>query len=254
MSDQIQHFQLDRLSRLHQGGRTPRRSRTNTTPGVLPCPQKRSAFSRRPLVAPASSRRHDQGLRRPPPVDRPRRRRRGAWRRWRHFRVHHFARQLRSPLLPLLAAVGVKTSRIEIGTAVIDMRYENPLYMAEDAGAADIIPGEGGHLPSSASVAGRPEQVIDGWRYFGYAPPRGPERCRYEARHHAEVFLEVLRGQGFHTIPIHVPVFRTRQAFCVSSLIRRACVSVSGGAHRPTPPPSGPPSGNAPAKLDSQAR
>jgi hypothetical protein len=26
---------------------------------------------------------------------------------------------------------GVKTSRIEIGTAVIDMRYENPLYMVE---------------------------------------------------------------------------------------------------------------------------
>ena len=55
-----------------------------------------------------------------------------------YFRVHHFARQLASPF-PLLAAVGAKTSRIEIGTAVIDMRYENPLYMAEDAGAADLI-------------------------------------------------------------------------------------------------------------------
>ena len=54
------------------------------------------------------------------------------------FRVHHFARQLASPF-PLLAAVGARTSRIEIGTAVIDMRYENPLYMAEDAGAADLI-------------------------------------------------------------------------------------------------------------------
>jgi alkanesulfonate monooxygenase SsuD/methylene tetrahydromethanopterin reductase-like flavin-dependent oxidoreductase (luciferase family) len=57
-----------------------------------------------------------------------------------YFRVHHFARQLASPF-PLLAAVGAKTSRIEIGTAVIDMRYENPLYMAEDAGAADLIAG-----------------------------------------------------------------------------------------------------------------
>ena len=47
-----------------------------------------------------------------------------------YFRVHHFARQLASPF-PLLAAVGARTSRIEIGTAVIDMRYENPLYMAE---------------------------------------------------------------------------------------------------------------------------
>ncbi len=47
-----------------------------------------------------------------------------------YFRVHHFARQLASPF-PLLAAVGAKTSRIEIGTAVIDMRYENPFYMVE---------------------------------------------------------------------------------------------------------------------------
>jgi alkanesulfonate monooxygenase SsuD/methylene tetrahydromethanopterin reductase-like flavin-dependent oxidoreductase (luciferase family) len=42
-----------------------------------------------------------------------------------YFRVHHFARQLASPF-PLLAAVGARTRRIEIGTGVIDMRYENP--------------------------------------------------------------------------------------------------------------------------------
>ena len=57
-----------------------------------------------------------------------------------YFRVHHFARQLGSPF-PLLAACGARTKRIEIGTAVIDMRYENPLYMAEDAGSADLIAG-----------------------------------------------------------------------------------------------------------------
>ncbi len=56
-----------------------------------------------------------------------------------YFRVHHFARQLGSPF-PLLAACGARTKRIELGTAVIDMRYENPLCMAEDAGAADITP------------------------------------------------------------------------------------------------------------------
>jgi alkanesulfonate monooxygenase SsuD/methylene tetrahydromethanopterin reductase-like flavin-dependent oxidoreductase (luciferase family) len=108
------------------------------------------------------------------------------------FRVHHFARQLGSPF-PLLAAVGAKTKRIEIGTAVIDMRYENPLYMAEDAGAADII--AGGRLQLGIS-RGSPEQVIDGWRYFGYAPPEGQNDADM-ARRHAEVFLEVLRGQGF---------------------------------------------------------
>ena len=109
-----------------------------------------------------------------------------------YFRVHHFARQLASPF-PLLAAVGAKTSRIEIGTAVIDMRYENPLYMAEDAGAADII--AGGRLQLGIS-RGSPEQVIDGWRYFGYQPPEGQTDADM-GRRHAEVFLDVLRGQGF---------------------------------------------------------
>jgi alkanesulfonate monooxygenase SsuD/methylene tetrahydromethanopterin reductase-like flavin-dependent oxidoreductase (luciferase family) len=109
-----------------------------------------------------------------------------------YFRVHHFARQLASPF-PLLAAVGARTRRIEIGTAVIDMRYENPLYMAEDAGAADLI--AGGRLQLGIS-RGSPEQVIDGWRYFGYQPAEG-EDASSMARRHAEVFLDVLRGQGF---------------------------------------------------------
>src|SRR6201996_7433312 len=108
------------------------------------------------------------------------------------FRVHHFARQLGSPF-PLLAAVGARTKRIEIGTAVIDMRYENPLYMAEDAGAADLI--AGGRLQLGIS-RGSPEQVIDGWRYFGYAPPEGKTDADM-ARHHTEVLLDVLRGEGF---------------------------------------------------------
>src|SRR5438128_4236518 len=86
-----------------------------------------------------------------------------------YFRVHHFARQLASPF-PLLAAIGARTKRIEIGTAVIDMRYENPLYMVEDAGAADLIAGSRLQLGISR---GSPEQVIDGFRYFGHAPEEG---------------------------------------------------------------------------------
>ena len=109
-----------------------------------------------------------------------------------YFRVHHFARQLASPF-PLLAAVGAKTRKIEIGTAVIDMRYENPHYMAEDAGAADLI--AGGRLQLGIS-RGSPEQVIDGWRYFGYHPMEG-ENDADMGRRHAEEFLELLRGKGF---------------------------------------------------------
>ena len=109
-----------------------------------------------------------------------------------YFRVHHFARQLGSPF-PLLAAVGARTSRIEIGTAVIDMRYENPLYMAEDAGAADLI--ANGRLQLGIS-RGSPEQVIDGWRYFGYSLADG-ESDADMARRHTEVFLRVIEGGGF---------------------------------------------------------
>src|SRR5947199_2694014 len=109
-----------------------------------------------------------------------------------YFRVHHFARQLSSPF-PLLAAIGARTRTIEIGTAVIDMRYENPFYMAEDAGAADLIAGRRLQLGISR---GSPEQVIDGFKHFGYEPADG-ETDADMARRHAETFLELLKGKGF---------------------------------------------------------
>ncbi|MEJ2864936.1 LLM class flavin-dependent oxidoreductase [Actinomycetospora flava] len=109
-----------------------------------------------------------------------------------YFRVHHFARQLASPF-PLLSAAAAKTSRIELGTGVIDMRYENPLYMAEDAGAADLI--SGGRLQLGIS-RGSPEQVIDGYRYFGYVPQDGSTDAEM-ARNHTQLFLDVLKGEGF---------------------------------------------------------
>ncbi|HEY4246163.1 MAG TPA: LLM class flavin-dependent oxidoreductase [Lacunisphaera sp.] len=109
-----------------------------------------------------------------------------------YFRVHHFARQLSSPF-PLLAAVGARTKKIEIGTAVIDMRYENPHYMAEDAGAADLIAGSRLQLGISR---GSPEQVIDGWRYFGHGLNEGEDDAAM-GRRHAETFLELLGGKGF---------------------------------------------------------
>src|ERR1700690_2441966 len=104
-----------------------------------------------------------------------------------YFRVHHFANQLSSPF-PLLAAVGAKTRTIEIGTAVIDMRYENPLYMAEDASSSDLI--SGGRLQLGIS-RGSPEQVIEGYRYFGYVPAEGDDHGDM-ARESARVFLEAL--------------------------------------------------------------
>ncbi|BBH16643.1 monooxygenase [Nocardioides baekrokdamisoli] len=109
-----------------------------------------------------------------------------------YFRVHHFARQLASPF-PLLAAIGARTSKIEIGTGVIDMRYENPLYFLEDAGAADLI--SDGRLQLGIS-RGSPEQVIEGYKYFGYHPADG-ETDADMGRRHAETMWELLKGEGF---------------------------------------------------------
>ena len=109
-------------------------------------------------------------------------------------RVHHFAPQLGSPF-PLLAAMGARTSRIELGTAVIDMRYENPLYMAEDAAAADLI--AGGRLQLGIS-RGSPEPVLDGPEAFGYPDARG-EAGGELARTHTALFRRAIAGDGVAT-------------------------------------------------------
>jgi alkanesulfonate monooxygenase SsuD/methylene tetrahydromethanopterin reductase-like flavin-dependent oxidoreductase (luciferase family) len=107
------------------------------------------------------------------------------------FRVHHFARQQSAPM-PLLAAVAARTKRIEVGTGVIDMRYENPLYLAEEAAAVDLI--SDGRLALGVS-RGSPETVVRGWEAFGYtgsADPRGADL----AREHFDLFLRAIDGAG----------------------------------------------------------
>ena len=133
-----------------------------------------------------------------------------------YFRVHHFARQLGSPF-PLLAAIGARTRTIEIGTAVIDMRYENPLYMAEDAGAADII--AGGRLQLGIS-RGSPEQVIDGWRHFGYAPADGRERRATWRGVTPRCSSTSSKARGSRS-PTRGRCFPIRPGCCASSRIRK---------------------------------
>ncbi|PFG41083.1 alkanesulfonate monooxygenase SsuD/methylene tetrahydromethanopterin reductase-like flavin-dependent oxidoreductase (luciferase family) [Georgenia soli] len=108
-----------------------------------------------------------------------------------YVRVHHFARQLASPF-PLLSAIGARTTRIEIGTGVIDMRYENPLYMAEEAAAADLI--SGGRLQLGVS-RGSPETALRGYESFGYVPGEGRTDADM-ARGHTEIFRAAIAGAG----------------------------------------------------------
>ena len=154
-----------------------------------------------------------------------------------YFRVHHFARQLASPF-PLLAAIGARTSRIEIGTGVIDMRYENPLYMAEDAGAADLI--AGGRLQLGIS-RGSPEQVIDGYRYFGYVPGRGHRPRRHGARAHARL-PRGARGRGVRRAEPAADVPQPARPAAHRAALARAARPDLVGRRHPRRPPSGPPS------------
>ena len=108
-----------------------------------------------------------------------------------YFRVHHFARQQASPM-PLLAAIAARTRGIEVGTGVIDLRYENPLSLAEEAAAVDLI--SDGRLALGIS-RGSPETVVRGYETFGYtgsADPRGADL----ARDKFDLFLRAIEGEG----------------------------------------------------------
>jgi len=119
-----------------------------------------------------------------------------------YVRVHHFARQQTSPF-PVMSAIAARTRRIDIGTAVIDMRYENPLYMAEEAAQADIISGGRLHLGVSR---GSPEHALNGPEVFGYTPPAGGGQTEL-AHEHTHRFLQAINGvpiaQGDPTMGAH---------------------------------------------------
>jgi len=108
-----------------------------------------------------------------------------------YFRVHHFARQQSAPM-PILAAIAARTERIEMGTGVIDMRYENPLYLAEEAAAVDLL--SGGRLALGVS-RGSPETVIRGYEVFGYTGSKDPRGADI-AREHFDLFLRAIEGEG----------------------------------------------------------
>ncbi|WP_295624992.1 LLM class flavin-dependent oxidoreductase [uncultured Corynebacterium sp.] len=110
------------------------------------------------------------------------------------FRVHHFARQAASPM-PLLSAIAARTSRIEVGTGVVDMRYENPLYFAEEAAALDLL--SDGRVALGVS-RGSPEPALRGWETFGYhgsTDPRGADI----AREKFDLFMRAIKGERLAT-------------------------------------------------------
>jgi alkanesulfonate monooxygenase SsuD/methylene tetrahydromethanopterin reductase-like flavin-dependent oxidoreductase (luciferase family) len=108
-----------------------------------------------------------------------------------YFRVHHFARQSAAPM-PLLSAIAARTERIEVGTGVIDMRYENPLYLAEEAAALDLL--SEGRVALGIS-RGSPEPAQRGWEAFGYTGSTD-SRGADIARDKFDLFMRAVSGEG----------------------------------------------------------
>lgn len=107
-----------------------------------------------------------------------------------YVRVHHFAKQAASPI-PLLTAMAARTQRIEVGTGVIDMRYENPLYLAEEAASLDLIASRRVALGISR---GSPETALRGYEAFGYTGAKD-ERGADIAREKFEIFMRAIEGE-----------------------------------------------------------
>lgn len=107
-----------------------------------------------------------------------------------YFRVHHFAPQGASPM-PLLGAIIGATKNIEVGTGVIDMRYENPLQLAEEAAALDLL--SEGRVALGIS-RGSPEPANKGWESFGYRAEA--DNGADMARQKWELFLAAIRGHA----------------------------------------------------------
>src|SRR5690606_29592920 len=108
-----------------------------------------------------------------------------------YVRVHHWARQAASPI-PLLTAMAARTKRIEVGTGVVDMRYENPFQFAEEAAALDYI--ADGRLALGIS-RGSPETALRGYETFGYVDGEDTERGSVMAREKFDLFLRIIDGE-----------------------------------------------------------
>jgi alkanesulfonate monooxygenase SsuD/methylene tetrahydromethanopterin reductase-like flavin-dependent oxidoreductase (luciferase family) len=100
----------------------------------------------------------------------------------------HFDNYLSSPL-PFFAAVGQHTERITLGSAVIPMRYQDPILLAEAAGTADLLIGGRLNLALSSGRAGF-ETV------FGH----DKVDARAEGQRRLARFLQGVEGQTLHVV------------------------------------------------------
>ena len=105
-----------------------------------------------------------------------------AWVRHRHLQYG-----ISSPVA-VLAAASQRTSRIELGTAVIPLGWENPLRLAEDLATVDIL--SGGRLNPGVSVG--PPMHYDQVKQALYPDTADVEDFGYER---VRRLLDFVRGE-----------------------------------------------------------
>lgn len=101
----------------------------------------------------------------------------------------HFDHYLSSPL-PFFAAAGQHTSRITLGSAVIPMRYQDPILLAEAAGTTDLLIGGRLELAIATGANGAFDAV------FGAVDTD----ARTEAKLRQARFLAAISGEVLHTV------------------------------------------------------
>ncbi len=101
----------------------------------------------------------------------------------------HFDHYLSSPL-PFFTAVGQQTSRITLGSAVIPMRYQDPILLAEAAGTTDLL------------IDGRLELAISTGANAAFDAVFGAvdTDARTEAKRRQARFLSAISGEVLHTV------------------------------------------------------
>lgn len=101
----------------------------------------------------------------------------------------HFDNYLSSPL-PFFAAVGQHTHSITLGSAVLPMRYQDPILLAEAAGTTDLL------------IGGRLELAVSTGANAAFDAVFGPVEtdARTEAKRRQARFLAAVRGEALHRV------------------------------------------------------
>jgi alkanesulfonate monooxygenase SsuD/methylene tetrahydromethanopterin reductase-like flavin-dependent oxidoreductase (luciferase family) len=138
----------------------------------------------------------------------------------------HFDHYLSSPL-PFFAAVGQHTERIRLGSAVIPMRYQDPVLLAEAAGVADLL------------VGGRLDLALSAGETAAWDPVFGAVAtdARTEAQRRLERFLAAVAGEVLHTVdgpgqgaPVGTPIRVTPHSPGLRGRIRQGVASTDSAA------------------------